>query len=655
MDLADVNSVAVLGAGTMGHGIAEVAALAGYTVSLRDIEDEFVQRGYEQIEWSLNKLSEKNQITAEEVDAALNRITPTVDLAEAVVDADVIIEAVPERMDIKREVYTELSTTAAAHTIFATNTSSLSISELAEMTDRPSRFCGMHFFNPPVRMPLVEVIAGEQTSDETLSLIESLAEAFQKEPVRVNKDSPGFIVNRILIPLFNEAGWMVSEDETSISVVDSTTKFDMGLPMGAFELADYVGIDVVVDVLEYMESVLGSAYTASPILRERIENEEFGKKSGSGFYSYDSGGVDIPPDAGDPTVERRLLAVMANEVAALVGDGVADGAAIDRAVTLGAGFPDGPVEMADAFGLPSLHEELADRYETTGAERYRPNAYLRERAELGRFRSSESDGASAFETIDIDRVDGKVAKVTINRPHRMNTITPQFFEELEQAIDELEADDAVRALLLVGAGDRAFSAGADVTAISSGGGSPTAALELSRTGQRAFQRLEDCSMPVVAGIDGYCLGGGMELAASADLRIATTRSELGQPEHNLGLLPGWGGTQRLPRLIGESRAKEIIFTAERFEAERMGDFGFVNEVVEHQDFMDRALELTRSLAAGPPIAQQLTKQAIHAGRDDIDAGLALEASAFGHLVGTDDLMEGVAAFMSDREPEFKGK
>jgi enoyl-CoA hydratase/3-hydroxyacyl-CoA dehydrogenase len=162
-------------------------------------------------------------------------------------------------------------------------------------------------------------------------------------------------------------------------------------------------------------------------------------------------------------------------------------------------------------------------------------------------------------------------------------------------------------------------------------------------------------MPIVAGIDGYALGGGMELAMACDMRIASKRSELGQPELDLGLLPGWGGTQRLKHIVGEGRAKEIILTAERYDAETMYDYGFVNEVVENDEFEERAFELVAQLAGGPPIAQDLTKQAMLKGREDTDAGLEIESQAFGHLVNTDDLMTGITAFMGDGEPEFEGK
>ncbi|MCU4750468.1 3-hydroxyacyl-CoA dehydrogenase/enoyl-CoA hydratase family protein [Halobacteria archaeon AArc-curdl1] len=657
MELEDINTIAVLGAGNMGHGIAEVAALAGYDVNLRDIKDEFVQNGYDQIEWSLGKLAENDQITEAEADATLERITPLVEVEEAVGDVDVVIEAVPEKMAIKKDVYTEVEEYAPNHAIFATNTSSLSITDLSEVTDRPEQFCGMHFFNPPIRMPLVEVITGEHTSEETLDVIEALAEDFDKSPVRVHKDAPGFIVNRILVPLMNEAAWLVSEDEATIAEVDSTTKFDMGMPMGAFELGDQVGNDVSLHVLEYMHEVLGDAYEPAPLLAEKVENEELGKKTGKGFYDYEDGpGADVPTDQQSELVKRRLLGSMANEIAKLIGGDVAPPESIDEAVKLGAGFPDGPVKVVDEFGLEPLLEELEDAYEATGHERYAPDSYLQDRSEVGSFYdATEDDDGVDFETIRLEYPTEYVGHIVLDRPHRMNTISSELLDELSTAIDLLEDDDSVRAILLTGEGEKAFSAGADVQSMAAGGADPIGAVDLSEQGQTTFGKLERCEMPVVAGIDGYCLGGGMELATCADIRIASERSELGQPELNLGLIPGWGGTQRLSNIVGEGRAKEIILTADRYEAETLEEYGFVNDVVDNDELLDAALEMTEKLAGGPPIAQRFTKRAMLAGRDDTDAGLELEAAAFGHLMATDDLMTGITAFMSGDDPEFEGK
>jgi enoyl-CoA hydratase/3-hydroxyacyl-CoA dehydrogenase len=659
MEFDDVETVAVLGAGSMGHGIAEVAALAGYEVTLRDINEEFVRDGYDQLVWSLDKLAEKDRIDEEEAEVAKDRVTPLVDLEDAVSDADVVIEAVPERMDIKKEVYTEVEQYLPEGSILASNTSSLSITELSEVTERPERFCGMHFFNPPVRMQLVEVVTGAHTEESTLETVEALAEAFGKTPVRVRKDSPGFVVNRVLVPLMNEACHLVSDGEATVKEVDSTAKFDMGLPMGVFELADLTGNDVNYSVLEYMHETLGDAYEPAPLLEEKVENDELGKKTGKGFYDYDEGeGVEIPTDAGGDEIERRLLAAMANEVGELVADDVSTPADIDRALLLGAGFPEGPAKMADEHGLDDLVSVLEEKSAETGHPRFEVSEGLREAAERDEFHGDggSEDDSPEFETLELRYpADAEgVAHLVLAREARMNTINDTVLDELEAAVDALEADESVRALLITGKGDRAFSAGADVTSMASNA-EPLEARELMKRGQSVFGELETARFPVVAGIDGYCLGGGMELATCADLRVAAERSEFGQPELNLGLIPGWGGTQRLKHVVGEGRAKEIILTAERYDAETMYDYGFVNEVVGNDELLDRATELAADLAAGPPIAQEMAKTAMLKGREETEAGLEIEAQAAGHLVGTDDVMEGVSAFVSDRAPEFEGK
>lgn len=656
MDLDDIGTIAVLGAGNMGHGIAEVAALSGYDVTLRDINEEFVQDGYDQIEWSVGKLAENDRISEDEADSALERITPLVDMESAVSDADFIIEAVPEQMDIKKDVYGDVQEYAPEHAIFATNTSSLSITDLSEETERPEQFCGMHFFNPPVRMQLVEVISGEHTAEETLSVTEQLADSFDKSPVRVRKDAPGFIVNRILVPLMNEACWIVSEDEATKEEIDSTVKFDMGLPMGAFELGDQVGNDVTYHVLDYMNDVLGDAYAPAPLLEEVVEEERYGKKSGEGFYDYEDGeGVQIPTDAGSEDIKHRLLAVMANEVGNLVGNSVAPVEDIDEAVMLGAGYPEGPAKLADEAGLETLVETLDDLHEGSEAPRYEVSEYLRERSKEGGFYDqSEEDDTVDYEMIRIEYPDEMVGQIVLDRPHRMNTINTELLSELENAIEELEADDDVRAVLITGEGEKAFSAGADVQSMATSA-QPLRGVELSSKGQEVYGTLESCSMPVVAGIDGYCLGGGMELSMCADMRVASERSEFGQPEIELGLLPGWGGTQRLQHIVGEGRAKEIILTADNYEAETMADYGFVNEVVSNDELEDRATDLAADLASGAPLAMKFTKKAMLRGWENTDAGLEIESQAFGHLIGTDDLMEGITAFMGDGEPEFEGK
>jgi enoyl-CoA hydratase/3-hydroxyacyl-CoA dehydrogenase len=666
MDPEAIERVAVLGAGTMGHGIATVAALAGYDVALRDVTEELATAGAEAAATSLDRLVESDRIDSDEAAAAQDRIAAVVDVEQAVGDADLAIEAVPERMDIKREVYEEVCAHLPDDALLVTNTSSLSITDLAAATDRPGRFCGMHFFNPPVRMDLVEVIAGSETVPETLDAVEAVANRLGKTAVRVRTDSPGFIVNRVLLPTINEAAWLVDRGVATQETIDATATAALDLPMGPIELADYVGLDVTADVLDYVADQLGEHYAPAPPIADRVAAGDLGRKSGAGFYDYGDGGADY---AGEPDerIATLLLAVAANETAKLIGHDVADPDDVDTAMRLGANFPTGPATMATDHGIASLVDALEREHNETGARRYEPARALRAAADAGSFaalaeEAAEAEGAGeadvrtdggssaaggGFEAVAMDR-DGGVATIRLDRPDAMNSVTPTMLDELRAALDGL--DDAVRAVVLTGTGDRAFAAGADLPSIPR---DAHEAVEFARAGQRTVRAFEESPRPVVAAIDGYCLGGGMEVAAGADVRIAGPDAVFGQPEHDLGTLPGWGGTQRLPRLIGEARARELIFTAAHVDAETMRDYGFVSEVADEPT--TRAADLAADLAEGPPLAQRYTKRAFLAGRDDMDAGLTAEAEAFGLLAETEDFAAGLDAFRSEDEPDFQGR
>lgn len=259
------------------------------------------------------------------------------------------------------------------------------------------------------------------------------------------------------------------------------------------------------------------------------------------------------------------------------------------------------------------------------------------------------------DTLRVERDDEGLATVTLDRPESNNTITPGVLHDLADVLDAFESDQP-RAVLLRGAGDH-FSYGADLEANFDQhvqGEAHRAAAELSRWGQRTFGGFRDLDCPVVAAIHGSCFGGGMELTMCADLRVAAESAKIGLPEHRVGLLPAWGGTTRLQRLIGQSAAKYVVFTAEAQSAERMREFGFVHEVYPDEEFAERAAAFARGMAGGPPLARKYTKRAMH-DAEPFDEGLEAEAHAFGHLRGSEYLAEGIEAFLAGREPEFEGK
>lgn len=653
MKITDVKTIAVLGAGTMGHGIAEVAALAGYTVKMRDISEELVRKGYDQISWSLKKLAEKGTISPQKADAALKLITPLVDLKEAVSDADIVIEAVPEIMSLKLAIFREIDTLSPSHTILASNTSSLSISELGRATKRPDKVVGMHFFSPVVRMALVEVIKGEKTSEETMELIVELAKRLGKTPIRVEKDVRGFIVNRVLVgPYLFEAGWLVSRGEATIEEIDSRMKFYENFPMGPFELQDLTGIDVGYNLMKE------AGLPIPPVIEQAVKEGRLGRKTGRGFYNYADGGATYSREAGAKFNPLPLYALMVNEAAWLIENRVSTAEQIDVACQLGLNFPEGLLRRADRIGLDKLVNELERLYAHHKDPRYQVNNLLKQMVQSGKTGEAAGEGfyqykkeRKEYKTLKVE-IDKKtyVAYVTLNRPEKLNAINAEMRKELPQVFMELRDHPDVRVIVLKGEGGKAFSAGADIAEFTQG--KPYQFVELGEF----FRAPELCPKPVIAAIDGFALGGGLELALACDFRLASKRSEVGQPEIQLGLIPGGGGTQRLLRLVGPARAKELCMLGERISAEQAAQWGLIDHVYDNETFEQQVAAFAEKLASRAPIAVRFIKQIINAGADcSLEAALLLEREAFGVLFTTDDMLEGVNAFLSKKKPQFQGR
>ncbi|GAB3053269.1 3-hydroxyacyl-CoA dehydrogenase family protein [Virgibacillus ainsalahensis] len=281
-----IQTVGVVGAGSMGSGIANLAATSGYNVILRDVEERFIENGLSRIDKFMSKSVEKGKITEEEKAEVLGRIQVTTKI-EDLKEADVVIEAIIEDMDAKKSVFADLDRIVPEGTILATNTSSMSITEIASATNRPERVAGMHFFNPAQLMKLVEVVRGYETNDETVEELRALSKNLNKEPVVVNKDTPGFIVNRIMIPQFIEAIRLLEEGVASAEDIDKAVTLGLNYPMGPFTLQDYAGVDIGHFVMEYMANEFDDNRFAPPMLmKQMMRAGRNGKKSGAGFYDY---------------------------------------------------------------------------------------------------------------------------------------------------------------------------------------------------------------------------------------------------------------------------------------------------------------------------------------------------------------------------------
>lgn len=280
-----INQIMVIGAGQMGSGIAQVCAMAGYDVILHDIKDEFVEKGLGNIQKNLNRQVEKGRMEESEKETILSRLTSSVSLENAS-KADLVIEAVVENMDVKTQLFKMLDQYAPDHAILASNTSSLPITEIAAATDRPEKVIGMHFMNPVPVMKLVEIIRGLQTSDDVYETIEAVSKKLSKVPVEVN-DFPGFISNRILMPMINEAIFAVYEGVATPEAVDEIMKLGMNHPMGPLTLADFIGLDTCLYIMETLHEGFGDdKYRPCPLLRKYVKAGWLGKKTGKGFYTY---------------------------------------------------------------------------------------------------------------------------------------------------------------------------------------------------------------------------------------------------------------------------------------------------------------------------------------------------------------------------------
>ena len=379
----EIQTVSVIGAGEMGHGIAEVALLSGCKVFLRDIRQEFIDKGVQRINESLKKLLDKGKVTSDHYNRIQKELLFTsVEIKAAVKQADLVIEAIPEIVELKKETFQKIDQYAPSHAILASNTSSISITEIGSATKRPQKLLGLHFFNPVVIMKLVEVIRSEHTSEETMQVAYDFCLRLNKIPVRVEKDVPGFIVNRINAPTHILRGCILDEGIAQPEEVDALMKKE-GMPMGPFELLDYVGLDVHRDVLLYYAENLHRDYAPYRVLEEKIASGDLGKKTGRGFYDWSKGRPTIDlSKATDKVNPMDFRAVQINEATKLIEMEVCSAQDIDKAIVSGTGNKVGPMTIAKDLEPVQLSERLMNLEAKFKKEIFHPTKMIVE----GRYR-----------------------------------------------------------------------------------------------------------------------------------------------------------------------------------------------------------------------------------------------------------------------------
>ncbi|MDG6985893.1 MAG: 3-hydroxyacyl-CoA dehydrogenase/enoyl-CoA hydratase family protein [Nitrososphaerota archaeon] len=657
--------IAVVGAGDMGHGIAELFAVSGFQVTLMDKFPQAIEKAKARVSASLAKMVERGKLTREQADSAFARMSFTGDMGAAMSGAGLVVEAVPESLELKKSVFKEIDSLAPRDAILASNTSNIKITDLAAATSRPERVVGMHFFNPPMVMKLVEVIPGEQTHPEVAREVVEVCGALGRTPVRVQKDSPGFIVNRINAADTLFFCLLLDRQVATPPQIDSFAK-SQGLPMGPYELLDFVGVDIGADSLAYFSKALSPEYGKGKTFASMVKEGRLGKKTGRGFYDWSTGRADIPKV--DPTDKVSIMDIFAleiNESVKLIEEGVASPEDIEKGVVLGMNRPFGPITVAKDLSnaeVKSKLEELASKFDCAvfAPARAIAEGKLRDAVD-GRLAKAEDapakqapkdqTAASGEEVVKLEKLAGGVARVTISRP-KLNLISAQVLDRLDSIVAELTADREVRAVVVTGAGP-VFCAGADLSQFF---GTPAAFMDFARKGARTLRKLSEMPKITIAVMKGYALGGGLELALSCDVRVAAEDVEVGFPELSRGLVPAWSGSQRLPRLLGVSQASFLILTSQRIKGKRAHEIGIVNQLAQG-DPDEFAVKLAGELASNQaPVAAMLAKSLINKGSEaSMDEGLEMEAMAAGILFATEDLKEGISAFLGKRKPEFKGR
>jgi len=661
----EVKKVTVIGAGEMGHGIAEIFLINGYEVTIVDIKEEALQKAKQLIQESLNKFAQKGKIKVEDVAKIMGKLSTSTNLEESVKGSDIIIEAVPEKIEIKADVLGRASKAAKPNAIIGTNTSNIKITELSQYVNGPWRFLGTHFFNPPVLMKLVELVKGEKTDDKVLDDVYNFMKTLGKEPIKVMKDTPGFIVNRISAPELLFFCLLADQKLAKPEEIDAFAK-EQGLPMGPYELMDYVGLDVVYDSLVYFAKTISSDYGKCKTIGVLVNQGKLGKKSGYGFYEWSEGKAKIPKaSATDKVNLLDVLVLEVNEAVKLIEEGVATPEDIETAVKLGLNRPFGPITVAKSLTNNEVKTKLQELYQKFNCEVFKPaksieEGKLKEVIE-GRYKPVEAEKKEKAETIQpqtsfkyikLENVGNHVLRILLDRP-KHNFLSPDVIEELDRAIESVWNDRDIWVIVLTGAGND-FSAGADLSTYIADG---MQFIEFSRRGERVFRKLAEIPKVTIAEIKGYALGGGFELALACDIRVTTPDAIIGFPETTLGLIPGWGGTQRLAKLVGMNTALWLILTGKRITGEEALRLGIASQVYEKDIIDQETIKLAKEIAVNnAPIAEALAKRLINKATEvPMDIGLEWESTAFGILFNTEDLKEGISSLFEKRKPNFRGR
>ncbi|MGD9737244.1 MAG: enoyl-CoA hydratase-related protein, partial [Solirubrobacterales bacterium] len=531
-----------------------------------------------------------------------------------------------------------------------------------EATLRADKVVGFHFFYPASVMPLVEVIVGEDTSQETATAAYNFAQAIRKQPI-VCGEVPGFVVNKILMATIGEI-WRAQEAQgLSLAAIDRVIAEAKVAPMGPFFLTDLLGLDTVLHVAEHLNRSYGETFYVHEGLQGLVGEGKLGAKSGGeGFFK--EGQQTIPGEA-EPDGEELIAMFTCRaliESCLLVEEGVCSVRDVDLGMMAGAGLDPRrgllpPFWKADVEGLDKVLERMEDLEEKYG-ERFSPPVTLRRLVAQGRLGIASGQGFYPYpqpdegeqpDTVKLETRDGVAIAWLANAP--MNAVSPDVVRDLRTVWDRVKAADGIGAMVIASSVPVVFSAGADIKAFTAM--DEASGKELIDAGHALLRELGSEGVATIAAVNSIAFGGGCELAMACDVRIAAEAAVFGQPEIKLGIIPGFGGTQRLPRLVGPSKALEMNLVGDAVLSEEALELGLVNRVVPDHELFETALMWGRKLAAQAPIAVEQIMRVSANG--DLDAGIEAEKQGFATAFESEDAMQGIAAFLGKRTPKWSGR
>ena len=575
--------VAIVGAGNMGSGIAQKSAQEEFDVQMVDREQQWVDRGQGIIRDFLSEAVERRIFNQSQVDEIKSRITGVVGVENTAENTDLVIEAVFEDFDIKTAVFKTLDEACGDHTILASNTSSLSVNELAKATGRPDKFVGLHFFYHPAKNRLVEVIPAKTTSQDTIDRVVQYCKMLGKVVI-VCGDRPGFVVNRFFVPWLNEACLLEQEGVANAAQIDAIACKAFRIGLGPFGLMNLTGPPIALHSTDYLaEQLAVPRYDGAANLRELVGANNMWEISEATDYSEEQYQL----------VSRRLFGVVFGVAAQIVDEGVCSMEDVDRGAKVGLRWAKGPFEMMNKIGVQQSHE-MAVEYQKlclddAGKSTWQVSEFFAKQA--------ISNVPWDFSYVDTSITDG-LATITINRPEAMNALNETVIKQLGQAVEAVNGNSAVHTMVLDGAG-KAFVAGADVKFFVDKIRSNAIGdiVEFTSNGHKVLNAIENSSKTTVALTTGLALGGGLELALCCDYRIGTRRTQFRFPETSIGIYPGLGGSQRPARISGIPLARWAVLGGNFMNSQIAYDIGLLTHLV---DLSEVDAAVTQCSSSGKP-------------------------------------------------------